>query len=116
MPPGASGSNTATVQADWANREFVCTVQAGVAQLAAFLNDFGEPAPRCKRALPTADCLLTWELPPDSRARHRVYDSRPAFDARREAEQARTQNGGRGGHVAIGGPGILSVLNAHVGA
>ena len=41
MPKPAA--NTATVQADWASREFMHTVQAGLAQLAAFLNEFGGP-------------------------------------------------------------------------
>jgi hypothetical protein len=37
------------VQQDWANREFMQTVQTGVAQLASFLNDFGAPAPHSLR-------------------------------------------------------------------
>lgn len=40
-PPVAS-LNTTKVQQDWANREFMETVQVGVAQLTAFLNRFGE--------------------------------------------------------------------------
>jgi hypothetical protein len=40
-PPKAS-SNTVAVQQDWENREFMQSVQLGLAQLASFLNDFGE--------------------------------------------------------------------------
>ena len=36
-----ASQNTIAVQKDWAEREFLTSVQLGVAQLSAFLNDFG---------------------------------------------------------------------------
>jgi len=38
--PAVVSSNAAAVQQDWANRDFTQSVQLGVAQLAAFLNEF----------------------------------------------------------------------------
>ena len=59
--------NTSAVQADWANRDFSQGVQLGVAQLAAFLNDFGAP-PRPARS--RADrCAAS-----DARAAHSAPD------------------------------------------
>ena len=40
----AASQNTIAVQKDWAEREFLTSVQLGVAQLSAFLNDFGARA------------------------------------------------------------------------
>ena len=39
-----ASQNTIAVQKDWAEREFLTSVQLGVAQLSAFLNDFGARA------------------------------------------------------------------------
>lgn len=43
--PAVVSSNAAAVQQDWANRDFTQSVQLGVAQLAAFLNEFGALSP-----------------------------------------------------------------------
>ena len=45
--------NTMAVQKNWAERDFVQGVQVGVAQLTAFLNDFGRLASRI-----SLDCSL----------------------------------------------------------
>ena len=46
----ASASRKAVAQ-DWEHREFVQSVQLGVAQLSSFLNEFGaRPAPASERA------------------------------------------------------------------
>ena len=47
--PAEASANTLAVQQNWADRDFLTSVQLGVSQLSAFLNDFGaraRPAPR----------------------------------------------------------------------
>ena len=39
-PLHTSSPNTAKVQQDWENREFMQTIQVGIAQMTNFLNDF----------------------------------------------------------------------------
>ena len=36
-----ASANTLAVQQNWADRDFLVSVQVGVSQLVAFLNDFG---------------------------------------------------------------------------
>ena len=42
----SASANTIAVQQDWKDREFLTSVQLGVSQLSAFLNDFGARARR----------------------------------------------------------------------
>ena len=50
----AASENTLAVQQDWRDREFVASVQLGLSQLSAFLNDFGQRAPSLSTPAPSA--------------------------------------------------------------
>ena len=45
--------NTIAVQQDWRDREFIASVQLGLSQLSAFLNDFGMRNNPCSLSLST---------------------------------------------------------------
>ena len=49
--------NTIAVQQDWRDREFIASVQLGLSQLSAFLNDFGMRNKPCSLSLSTPNPL-----------------------------------------------------------
>ena len=68
-PPPLTAQQRA-VKEDWDNREFMQSVQLGVAQLATFLNDFGEAhAHGAPSRCPVAESIVPAPLAADATAR-----------------------------------------------
>lgn len=95
-----SSNNTSAVQGDWANRDFMQSVQLGVAQLTSFLTEFGTTQPSIP--LPTNGSRMVL------RAR-RCNDTLQAVQTGRQTRQIRTANGGCGGHITIRRPGNMTM-------